>query len=47
LIGYNYFTVRIRDTYVDMQVFVDELITRMGENVELTAPPVQNRAAAE
>jgi biopolymer transport protein ExbB len=47
LFGYNYFTVRIRDTYVDMQVFVDELITRMGENVELTAPPVQNRAAAE
>ena len=26
LFGYNYFTVRIRDTYVDMQVFVDEFI---------------------
>src|SRR6202011_2673526 len=22
LFGYNYFTVRIRDTYVDMQVFI-------------------------
>jgi biopolymer transport protein ExbB len=47
LFGYNYFTVRIRDTYVDMQVFVDELITRVGEGIELTRPQGRNRAAAE
>jgi biopolymer transport protein ExbB len=47
LFGYNYFTVRIRDTYVDMQVFIDELITRVGEGIELSRPPVPNRAAAE
>ena len=47
LFGYNYFTVRIRDTYVDMQVFIDELITRTGEGIELNRPPVQSRAAAE
>jgi biopolymer transport protein ExbB len=47
LFGYNYFTVRIRDTYVDMQVFIDELITRVGEGIELTRPLVPKRAAAE
>jgi len=47
LFGYNYFTIRIRDASVDMQVFVDELITRIGEGIELTRPPVRNRAAAE
>jgi biopolymer transport protein ExbB len=45
LFAYNYFTVRIRDTSVDMQVFIDELIARVGEGIELTRPPVQNRAA--
>ncbi len=47
LFGYNYFTVRIRDSYVDMQVFIDELITRVGEGVELVRPPANDRAAAE
>jgi biopolymer transport protein ExbB len=47
LFGYNYFTIRIRDASVDMQVFVDELITRIGEGIELTHPPVRNRAAAD
>jgi biopolymer transport protein ExbB len=47
LFGYNYFTVRIRDTNVDMQVFVDELLTRVGESVHMARPPVSNRAAAE
>jgi biopolymer transport protein ExbB len=47
LFGYNYFTVRIRDTSVDLQVFIDELITRVGEGIELSRPPAQNRAAAE
>jgi biopolymer transport protein ExbB len=47
LFGYNYFTVRIRDTSVDMQVFIDELITRVGEGVALTRPQADNRAAAE
>jgi biopolymer transport protein ExbB len=47
LFGYNYFTVRIRDTYVDMQVFIDELITRVGEGIELNRPAARSRAAAE
>jgi biopolymer transport protein ExbB len=47
LFAYNYFTVRIRDTYVDMQVFIDELITRVGEGIELAQMPVRDRAAAE
>jgi len=47
LFGYNYFTVRIRDAFVDMQVFVDELITRVGEGIELTRPPVRDRVVVE
>jgi len=47
LFGYNYFTIRIRDTYVDMQVFIDELISRVGEGIELARPPERDRAAAE
>ncbi len=47
LFGYNYFTVRIRDTYVDMQVFLDELMARIGEGIEFNRPAAQNRAAAE
>jgi biopolymer transport protein ExbB len=31
LFGYNYFVTRIRDATADMQVFADELVTRMGE----------------
>jgi len=47
LFAYNYFTVRIRDANVDIQVFVDELLTRVGEGVQITRPPVGKRAAAE
>jgi biopolymer transport protein ExbB len=46
LFGYNYLTIRIRDASVDMQVFIDELITRVGEGIEVTRPPVRTRAAA-
>jgi biopolymer transport protein ExbB len=48
LFGYNYFVVRIREATVDMQVFVDELVTRVGEivaPVSVTGEP--QRAAAE
>ena len=47
LFAYNYFTIRIRDAAVDMQVFIDEMITRVGEGIELRRPPPQSRAAAE
>jgi biopolymer transport protein ExbB len=47
LFGYNYFTVRIRDTNVDMQVFVDEMLTRVGEGVQMARQPMGQRAAAE
>jgi biopolymer transport protein ExbB len=32
LFGYNYLITRIKDSTVEMQVFVDELITRMAES---------------
>jgi biopolymer transport protein ExbB len=32
LFGYNYLTSRIRDVISDMQVFVDEFVTRMAED---------------
>ena len=32
LFGYNYLTSRIRDVIADMQVFVDEFVTRMAED---------------
>jgi biopolymer transport protein ExbB len=48
LFGYNYFVTRIRESTVDMQVFVDELITRIGEIVVPTATAAEpKRAAAE
>jgi biopolymer transport protein ExbB len=48
LFGYNYFVTRIRDSTVDMQVFVDELVTRMGEIVAPAAVAGKpERAAAE
>lgn len=31
LFGYNYFTIRIRDASQEMQVFIEELIARIGE----------------
>jgi biopolymer transport protein ExbB len=47
LFGYNYFTVRIRDTNVDMQVFTDELISRLGEGIEINRSVERDHAAAE
>jgi biopolymer transport protein ExbB len=48
LFGYNYFIIRIRDANVDMQVFVDEMVTRIGEGVTaVAATPIGRRAAAE
>ena len=48
LFGYNYFVTRIRETTVDMQVFVDELVTRTGELVAPVASTAEpERAAAE
>jgi biopolymer transport protein ExbB len=47
LFGYNYFTVRIRDATIDMQVFTDELISRFGEGIELDRTAAPDRAAAE
>jgi biopolymer transport protein ExbB len=32
LFGYNYLITRIKDSTVEMQVFVDELVTRMAES---------------
>jgi biopolymer transport protein ExbB len=48
LFGYNYFVTRIRESTVDMQVFVDELVTRIGEIVVPAASAAEpKRAAAE
>ncbi len=38
LFGYNYFLTRIRDVTNEMHVFVDELVTRMGEGVHSPLP---------
>jgi biopolymer transport protein ExbB len=38
LFGYNYLIVRIREVNSDMQTFVDELVTRMGEGVRMPRP---------
>ena len=35
LFGYNYFTVRIREISAEMQIFLDELITRIAEGVRV------------
>jgi biopolymer transport protein ExbB len=37
LFGYNYFTVRIREISAEMQIFLDEMITRMAEGVRVRA----------
>ncbi|HVC59316.1 MAG TPA: DUF2341 domain-containing protein [Acetobacteraceae bacterium] len=48
LFGYNFFVTRIRESIVDMQVFVDELVTRIGEIVVPAATVAEpQRAAAE
>jgi biopolymer transport protein ExbB len=41
LFGYNYFTIRIRDATTEMQVFMEELIARLGEG----PAPVSGAAA--
>jgi biopolymer transport protein ExbB len=45
LFGYNYFVTRIRDATAEMQVFLDELMTHMGEGIHLAAS--KPRVAAE
>nr|WP_072394033.1 DUF2341 domain-containing protein [Hyphomicrobium sp. CS1BSMeth3] len=49
LFGYNWLTLRIRDLTSDMQVFVEELTSRMAETYSSNRPdPVeQHRLAAE
>ncbi len=47
LFGYNYFTIRIRDSAVDMQVFIDELVTRMGEGIDLAPHAPSDTAIGE
>ncbi len=43
LFGYNYLLTRIRDASADMNAFVDELVTRMGEGLH----PAQRRPATK
>jgi biopolymer transport protein ExbB len=48
LFGYNYLVSRIRDLTTDIQVFADELVTRMAEAYSADRPdPVEQRMAAE
>ena len=45
LFAYNYLTVRIKDTTSEMQVFVDELITRIAESYDrVPSEPVKQAA---
>ena len=46
LFGYNYLTIRIKDSTSDMQVFVDELITKMAESYD-RPPGESSQLAAE
>ncbi len=41
LFGYNYFTIKIRDATNEMQVFMEELIARMGEGPAPRGEPVR------
>ncbi|UFZ03328.1 DUF2341 domain-containing protein [Bradyrhizobium ontarionense] len=48
LFGYNYLISRIKDLTGDIQVFVDELVTRLAELHSADQPdPVERRMAAE
>jgi biopolymer transport protein ExbB len=47
LFGYNYLITRIRDLLSDIQVFVDELVTRMAELYAADRPDPVTRMAAE
>ena len=49
LFGYNYFQVRIKGLLSEASVFIDEVVTRMGEGPAATQPfiPATKQAAAE
>jgi biopolymer transport protein ExbB len=48
LFGYNYLISRIKDLTSDIQVFVDEFVTKMAEYYSSDAPaPVPHQMAAE
>jgi biopolymer transport protein ExbB len=48
LFGYNYLISRIKDLTSDIQIFVDELVTRIAELYSADRPdPVEQRMAAE
>jgi biopolymer transport protein ExbB len=44
LFGYNYLITRIKDTTSEMQVFVDELITRIAESYDRPDEPAKQAA---
>ena len=44
LFAYNYLTIRIKDVSSEMQVFVDEFVTRIAESYELPDEPVKQAA---
>jgi len=48
LFGYNYLISRIKDLTSDIQVFVDEFVTKMAEYYSADRPdPIEHRIAAE
>ncbi|WP_249123421.1 MULTISPECIES: MotA/TolQ/ExbB proton channel family protein [unclassified Bradyrhizobium] len=47
LFGYNYLISRIKDLSSDIQVFVDEFVTKMAEFYSADRPDPQHRIAAE
>ena len=48
LFGYNYLISRIKDLTNDIQVFVDEFVTKLAEFYDAERPdPVDHRMAAE
>jgi biopolymer transport protein ExbB len=44
LFAYNYLTIRIKDVSSEMQVFVDEFITRIAESYDVPDEPVKQAA---
>lgn len=44
LFAYNYLTIRIKDASSEMQVFVDEFITRIAESYEIPDEPLKQAA---
>jgi biopolymer transport protein ExbB len=48
LFGYNYLLSRVKDLTSDIQVFVDEFVTKMAELYSADRPdPIEHRIAAE